>query len=191
MVVLFVVFFAAAYILGSINFSIILFNISGKGDPRSKFSGNAGATNVYRQAGMLWALAILILDMGRAMLIAYASFHLLDTAYITWTGLALILGNRYPCFHSFKGGKGVANYLGFTLVLAPLATMAASLFWAVAYLFFRTPFISSFVMTVILATGTMNVLLHSFSSVMGTLTTALFIFYSHKDNVIEKVKNMP
>lgn len=184
----FIIIFTAAYIIGSINFSIILFKITGRGDPRSKFSGNAGATNVYRQAGIFWALAILILDMGRAMLIAYASFHLLDFAHVTWMGFALILGNRYPCFHSFKGGKGVANYLGFTLVLTPLAAMAATLLWAAVYLVLRTPFISSFVMTVILATGTMNMFLHSFSSVMGTFVTALFIFYSHKDNVIQIFK---
>ena len=109
----------------------------------------------------------------------------MDTAYITWTGLALVLGNRYPLFHGFNGGKGVANYLGFTLVLAPYATLAASLAWGAAYLVFRTPFISSFAMTILLATGTMNVFLHSFSSLMGTCATALLIFYNHKDNIME------
>jgi glycerol-3-phosphate acyltransferase PlsY len=188
MAVRFIVSFIFAYILGSVNFSIILFKLTGKGDPRHKFSRNAGATNVYRQAGILWALTVLILDMGRAMMIAYASLHLLDAAYVTWTGLALILGNRYPLFHGFKGGKGVANYLGFTLVLAPLAALAASLAWAVCYLFFRMPFVSSFAMTIVLATGTMNVFLHSFSSIAGTCATALLIFYNHKDNVMEKLK---
>ena len=188
MLVRFIVSFIFAYMLGSVNFSIILFKLAGKGDPRHKFSKNAGATNVYRQAGMFWALAVLILDMGRAMIVAYASLHLLDTAYVTWTGLALILGNRYPLFHGFKGGKGVANYLGFTLVLAPPAALAACLAWALCYLFFRTPFASSFAMTIILATGTMNVVLGSLSWVAGAAVTALLIFYNHKDNVIEKLK---
>ena len=103
MVALPIIFFAAAYITGSINFSIILFKVLGKEDPRNKFSGNAGATNVYRQAGIFWALTVLLLDIGRAMFIAYACLKLLNSDYVTWPGLALILGNRYPCFHNFKG----------------------------------------------------------------------------------------
>ncbi len=200
MIALLIIFFAGAYIAGSINFSIILFKILGKEDPRNNFSGNAGATNVYRQAGIFWALTVLLLDMGRAMLIAYASLCILNASYITWPGLALILGNRYPCFHNFKGGKGIANYLGFTFVLAPLSACVASLAWGLVYLFFRTPFISSFVMTAILAVGTINIFLgsgfgsgsgsgfDSGSAVIATSITALFIFFNHRDNVMQKLK---
>ncbi|HOO41495.1 MAG TPA: glycerol-3-phosphate acyltransferase, partial [Syntrophales bacterium] len=61
----FVIISAGAYLAGSVNFAIILFAVLGKGDPRSGFSGNAGATNVRRQAGLGWAALVLLLDLIR------------------------------------------------------------------------------------------------------------------------------
>jgi glycerol-3-phosphate acyltransferase PlsY len=59
-----------AYLAGSVNFAIIFFKLAGKEDPRLSFSGNAGTTNVYRQAGYFWATVILLLDIGRALGVA-------------------------------------------------------------------------------------------------------------------------
>jgi len=194
---LFFIFLAAAYTLGSVNVSILLFRLLGKEDPRTAFSGNAGATNVYRQAGLFWASAVLLLDMGRAMLIAGAALFILDAPYVTWAGLALVLGNRYPCFHGFKGGKGVANYLGFTLVLAPGAALASALAWAAVYQAFRKPFLSSFAMTLLLAIGTINRFLGTDAmsgggtglAVMGSALTAVLIFVNHKENIMQALKS--
>jgi glycerol-3-phosphate acyltransferase PlsY len=133
----FLLLFIGAYAAGSINFSILLFRILGKGDPRKEFSGNAGVTNVYRQGGYLWATVVLLMDLARAMGIALISTSLLQMELVPWVGLGLILGNRFPCFHNFRGGKGVANYLGFTTVIAPLAAGVAALSWVVTYSIFR------------------------------------------------------
>ncbi len=180
-----VLLFIFTYIASSVNFSIVLFKIFGKEDPRSKFSGNAGATNVYRQAGFFWAALILLLDMGRAMLISLVSLHLLDYQYATFPGFALILGNRFPCFHQFKGGKGVANYLGFTLILAPISTLIASLAWLLVFLFFRVPFVSSFIMVLALGTGTVQLFSDHLPAIAATLATVAFILINHKQNLIE------
>ncbi|HYA13651.1 MAG TPA: glycerol-3-phosphate acyltransferase, partial [Syntrophales bacterium] len=67
----------AAYIAGSVNFSILLFKMLGRDDPRYHFSGTAGTTNVYRQAGMLWAGVILLLDLARAVAVSWAALHFL------------------------------------------------------------------------------------------------------------------
>jgi glycerol-3-phosphate acyltransferase PlsY len=99
-----IVLMVGAYLAGSINFSILLFNVVGKEDPRQTFSGNPGATNVYRQAGIGWAAAVLLLDMGRAMGVAYLGVALASPDWVPWMGLALIVGNRYPCFLGFGGG---------------------------------------------------------------------------------------
>ena len=56
-----------AYLAGSVIFAILFFKIAGRADPRSSFSGNAGTTNVYRQAGMPWAALVFALDIGRAL----------------------------------------------------------------------------------------------------------------------------
>ena len=173
------------YIASSVNFSIVLFKILGKEDPRKQFSGNAGATNVYRQAGFFWAATVLLLDMGRAMLIFLVSLHLLNYQYVTFPGFALILGNRFPCFHQFKGGKGVANYLGFTLILAPISSLIASLAWLLVFLFSRIPFISSFAMVLILGMGTVMRFSEQLPTTAATLATVAFILINHKQNIIE------
>jgi len=173
------------YIASSVNFSIALFRLLGKGDPRTRFSGNAGATNVYRQAGIFWAAVVLFLDMGRAMLIAYIGLSMLGTEYVTLPGLVLIFGNRFPCFHGFKGGKGVANYLGFTILLAPVSVGISALAWGVFFLLFRKPFISSFAMVLILGSGTILAYRNHFLAVVVTCLTVLFIIYNHRRNIME------
>jgi glycerol-3-phosphate acyltransferase PlsY len=140
-----------AYLAGSINFAIIFFKLTGKGDPRLGFSGNAGTTNVYRQAGLIWASVVFLLDIGRAMVVAVIAIYFLEKSLLPWAGFFLVLGNTYPCFHGFRGGKGVANYLGFTLLVAPWAAVIASAIWAVVYGIVRIPFIASFFMVSALA----------------------------------------
>ena len=116
-----------AYLAGSVNFAILLFKALGKDDPRAGFSGNPGATNVYRQAGYFWAVLVLTLDMSRALGVAFIALHLVPLVLVPWAGLGLILGNRFPCLHGLRGGKGVANYLGFTMIIAPVAAANVSL----------------------------------------------------------------
>lgn len=87
-----------AYFAGSVNFAIILLGRLGGEDPRTKFSGNAGTTNVYRQAGIGWAAVVLLLDTGRAVGLAALAFYLLPAPLVPWVGTALVAGNRFPCF---------------------------------------------------------------------------------------------
>lgn len=177
--------FCAAYLAGSVNFSILLFHILKKDDPRNRFSGNPGATNVYRQAGLWWAIMILLLDMVRAFGIGAVAAYTLPYTWVPWIGLGLISGNRFPCFHSFRGGKGVANYLGFTLFLAPTAVITAALVWGGVYKIVRIPFISSFFMVYFLTAGIMTA--YDFEPVAsaGALSTAVFIYACHHQNIRE------
>lgn len=179
-------FTAAAYAAGSINFSILVCRLTGRHDPRRHGSGNPGATNVFRQAGIGWALTVLFLDMGRAMIVALTATMLLPSWQVPWVGLGLILGNRLPCFHGFKGGKGVANYLGFTAIVAPVWAILGALAWGVAYLIWRTPFISSFLMLSFLAYGSVITQGGSWWGGIGTAATALFIVGCHHRNIKER-----
>ena len=72
-----------AYFAGSINFAIILLGLLGKEDPRTKFSGNAGTTNVYRQAGRGLAAVVLLLDAGRAVGLAALALYFLPAALVS------------------------------------------------------------------------------------------------------------
>jgi glycerol-3-phosphate acyltransferase PlsY len=65
---------------------------------------------------------------------------------VPWLGLALVAGNRFPCFHCFRGGKGVAAYLGFAGFLAPWAAVLAAALWVVVFSVVRVPFVASFYM---------------------------------------------
>ncbi|MCJ7772643.1 MAG: glycerol-3-phosphate acyltransferase [Desulfobacterales bacterium] len=181
--------FIFSYVSGSINFSILLFKLLGKGDPRGKFSKNAGATNVYRQAGIYWAIVVLVFDMSRAVGVALVSLHVLPHDFVPLMSFGLILGNRFPCFHEFKGGKGVANYLGFTTALAPITALISGFAWLVFYAFLRVPFISSFLMIFILAAGTIISYSSKPLAVAGTCVTSIFIFISHRQNIVEWLKS--
>ena len=177
-----------AYAVGSINFSILLLKVLGKDDPRTGFSGNPGVFNVYGLAGFFWALVVLMLDVVRAMGVAIISVSLLKQEFVPWVGLGLILGNRFPCFHSFRGGKGVANYLGFTTVIAPLAAAFSALAWVAIYVLFRIPFIGSFVMVFTLAAGTLRACDFHPIAAGAVLATVALIVGGHQSNMVGWVK---
>ena len=173
-----------AYLAGSVNFAIIFFKLTGKEDPRLSFSGNAGTTNVYRQAGYFWATVILLLDIGRALGVATVAVHFLEGKYLPWACFFLVVGNSFPCFHGFRGGKGVANYLGFTAFIAPWAALLATAIWLVVYGIVRLAFIASFFMIVTLAFGQAFTLDWNFSAITGALATFLLILFNHRKNII-------
>jgi len=113
----------AAYAAGSVNFSILAARIAGLPDPRTSGSGNAGATNLSRAAGWPAAAAVLALDVGRAFLVVFLAEQAGSPAPAGAFALPLLLGNTYPAFHRFRGGKGVATSIGALLAAAP--TVAA------------------------------------------------------------------
>jgi glycerol-3-phosphate acyltransferase PlsY len=172
-----------AYLAGSVNFSILLFKLFGKGDPRAGFSGNAGTANVVRQAGYIWGVLILILDLGRAALILLLAERLLLDALSVWVGFFLVLGNRYPVFHGFKGGKGVATYLGMAAVAAPVYAALSCLVWVLVYTVARVTFIGSFFMIAVMGFGIMRHYDWQAIAVAGSLLTLLFIYHAHRSNV--------
>ena len=174
-----------AYLAGAVNFSILLFRIQGKADPRQGFSGNPGVVNVYRQAGLPMAALLWLLDMGRAVGVALLSMQLVSVDLAPWSGLALILGNRFPCFHGFRGGKGVANYLGFTTIITPLAAAISALAWLATFALVRIPFVGSFVMVSILGTGTLLACKFEPGSAAAVLATVALIVYCHRPNISE------
>lgn len=120
-----------AYLLGSVPFGIVITRAFGLGDLREIGSGNIGATNVLRTGNKSAAAATLILDAakgGIAVLIARYSFGE-DAAQLA--GLAAFLGHLFPVWLGFKGGKGVATFLGILLALAWPVGLAACATWAV------------------------------------------------------------
>jgi len=170
---------------------LLFFKLTGRKDPRLSFSGNAGTTNVYRQAGFAWAAFVFLLDIGRAIAVAAVAIYFLEKQLLPWAGFFLVLGNSFPCFHSFRGGKGVANYLGFMLLVAPWAALASAAVWLIVYGIFRITFIASFFMVFTLACGQALILDWQFVATSGALATFLLILFNHRKNIINyrKIKN--
>ncbi len=175
--------FLFAYLAGSINFAIIFFKLTQREDPRLSFSGNAGTTNVYRQAGMGWAAVIFLLDIGRALVVAIISCYYLALSFVPWAAFFLILGNSFPCFHGFRGGKGVANYLGYTLLIAPWTALFSAVAWLIVFGFFRITFIASFFMVFILALGQANYGLWKIGALSGAAASLMLIIFNHRKNI--------
>lgn len=182
--------FLFAYLAGSINFAIIFFKLTGRGDPRLSYSGNAGTTNVYRQAGIVWATVVFLLDIGRSVAVALAAIYFLKPSLIPWAGFFLVLGNTFPCFHGFRGGKGVANYLGFTVLVAPWAALASAIIWLIVYGIVRVPFIASFFMIFTLAIGQAHTSDWHFIAVTGAVATLILILLNHRKNIDDYKTNV-
>lgn len=134
-----------AYLLGSVPFGIVITRALGLGDLRKIGSGNIGATNVLRTGNKGAALATLILDAakgGIAVLIARATVGE-DAAQLA--GLAAFLGHLFPVWLGFKGGKGVATFLGTLIALAWPVGLAACGTWLVVAVVTRISSLSALV----------------------------------------------
>ena len=119
------------YLLGSVPFGIVITRALGLGDLRAIGSGNIGATNVLRTGHKGAALATLLLDAGKgAIAVLIARFAVGEDAAQVAGGMAF-LGHLFPVWLGFKGGKGVATFLGTLLALAWPVGLAACATWAV------------------------------------------------------------
>ncbi|MFM8607786.1 MAG: glycerol-3-phosphate 1-O-acyltransferase PlsY [Hyphomicrobiales bacterium] len=118
-----------AYLLGSIPFGVILTKIFDAGDLRSIGSGNIGATNVLRTGRKGLAAATLIGDMLKGTAAVLVAHYIFGAATALPAAIAAFLGHLFPVWLKFKGGKGVATYLGVTLALVPIAAAAFAVSW--------------------------------------------------------------
>jgi glycerol-3-phosphate acyltransferase PlsY len=122
---------ALAYLLGSIPFGVVITRMMGLGDLRQIGSGNIGATNVLRTGNKPAAAATLILDAAKGGIAVLIARALVGDDAAQLAALASFLGHLFPIWLGFKGGKGVATFLGILLALAwPIGLMACAT-WAV------------------------------------------------------------
>ena len=128
-----------AYLLGSVSGSLLLGSLR-KVDIRQAGSGNAGGTNAFRTQGFRFALAVVIIDIGKgaiaAALIPQINWPGLNdelsmTALVVLCGMAAVIGHCFPIWHGFRGGKGAATAVGVICVVQPLALIPMLSTWAV------------------------------------------------------------
>ena len=145
------------YLLGSIPFGLILTRAAGLGDVRKIGSGNIGATNVLRTGNKKLAAATLLLDALKGTAAAAIASRWGIEAGIA-AGFAAFIGHLYPVWLGFKGGKGIATYIGVLLGLAPVMVLLFAAIWLAMAKITRYSSLSALVATlivpvVLLATG--------------------------------------
>jgi len=172
---------ALGYLLGSIPFGLIFSHAAGAGDVRKIGSGNIGATNVLRTGKRWAALATLICDSakGAVAVIVARAWH--GEAVAVLAALGAVLGHLFPLWLGFKGGKGVATFLGVTLALFWPVGLLALATWAAAAWAWRMSSLSALVATMLVP---VYMLLFG-QPLYATLEVviALLIIYMHRENI--------
>lgn len=170
------------YVLGSIPFGIVITRALGLGDLRKIGSGNIGATNVLRTGNKPAALATLVLDSTKgAIAVLIAKFVTGDTAAMQIAGLAAFAGHCYPVWLKFKGGKGVATYLGVVLAISFPVGLLCCATWAISFAVTRISSVGA--LTAAMSTTVWMFFMARFDLlIMGTLLTIL-IYWRHRENI--------
>ena len=167
-----------SYFLGSVNFAYITARIKGI-DISSSGSGNPGTSNVLRTLGKGSAAIVLIGDLLKG---AIPVIFFSEDQYFLLYGVAAVLGHIYPVFYKFKGGKGVATYLGIILALSFTFGIIFSLTWLLISFIFKYSSLASmiaaltvFAYSIILDNNTLSIFL---------FITFIIILYTHRENII-------
>ena len=175
----------ASYLMGSIPFGLILTKIFLNKDIREIGSGNIGATNALRTGNKLLGYSTLILDIVKAVIpVIYVKVNFPELIYIA--SLCAFLGHVFPIWLKFKGGKGVATYVGILFSINFLLGVIFISSWVIIFLIFRYSSLSSIIGSIsvpiyILTTG------HISNSIFFGIMFIL-IFYTHREN-IKRLKN--
>ena len=173
-----------SYLLGSIPFGFILTKIFLKKDIRNLGSGNIGATNALRTGNKLLGYGTLILDITKAILpILYVKFNYPD--YIFIASLSAFLGHVFPVWLKFKGGKGVATYVGILFSINLILGLIFIISWSITFLISKYSSLSSLVASLIVPVYL--IIFVNYNSIFFIIMFVL-IFYTHRENV-KRLKN--
>jgi len=181
----FLVIGIASYLMGSIPFGLILTKLFLNKDIREIGSGNIGATNALRTGNKLIGYSTLIFDIAKAIIpVIYVKFNYPDLIYIA--SLCAFLGHVFPIWLKFKGGKGVATYVGILFSINIILGLVFVSSWVFIFLLTKYSSLSSIIASLlvpiyILITGQINDAI--FFAIMFIL-----IFFTHREN-IKRLKN--
>ncbi len=174
-----------SYLLGSIPFGLILTKLFLKKDIRDVGSGNIGTTNVLRTGKKSLAAATLLLDLLKGYLSVVITFYYFEDL-ISYSALLCFVGHIFPIWLKFKGGKGVATYLGVILALSYKFFLIFGISWLALAFLLRFASLSSIV-------STLFVFVYSYFFENNNSSLILFVFfiiilYTHRENIV-RLKN--
>ena len=170
-----------AYLIGAVPVGFIVARLFGGGDIRRAGSGTIGATNVLRTLGKLPAIITLLGDIGKGYLAVSVAGAVAPVSAPAGAVLAIV-GNCWPVFLRFRGGKGVATGFGAFLALTPWATAPAALVWLVVTASFRYVSLASVIACLCLPLG-VALLGYPRAHIAGAIGAALVIVWRHRQNI--------
>jgi glycerol-3-phosphate acyltransferase PlsY len=176
---------ALGYLLGSIPFGLVLTRLAGKGDIRQVGSGNIGATNVLRTGSKWLAALTLALDCGKATAAILIAERLFGAESGAFAATGAVLGHLYPVWLKFRGGKGVATFLG---ILIPLLPIAAAVYAAIWILLMLTIRISSVAGMAAAASAPITAAIVHSSFFLMLLGFAVLVLWKHRENILRLVR---
>ncbi|MGE4576583.1 MAG: glycerol-3-phosphate 1-O-acyltransferase PlsY [Candidatus Pseudothioglobus sp.] len=181
-------FLMGSYLIGSISSAIIICKVAGLPDPRTQGSKNPGATNVLRFGGKKIAAFVLIFDgLKGAIPVITANYFGLSLFELTFILLFAFLGHVFPLFFGFKGGKGVATFLGGLIGINLLIGLTFAIIWLIVAKVLKFSSLAALIATILspiyfyLITANLQAAL-----VIGLI--GLFIIYNHRANIKRLIK---
>jgi len=177
-------FLIASYLLGSISSAIIICKIAGLPDPRTKGSKNPGATNVLRIGGKKIAALVLFLDaLKGALPVILAHYFGLSLFESTIILLCAFLGHVFPIFYGFKGGKGVATFIGGLIGLNFFVGVTFLIIWLFIAKVIKISSIAALTATLLSPIYFYFITTHNLKATLVIFIINLFIYFTHRTNI--------
>lgn len=170
-----------SYLIGAIPFGMVMARLMGLGDLRKMGSGNIGATNVMRTGNKLAGVLTFLLDAGKGAIAALVAWAAIGEGAAQIAALMAFIGHLYPIYLKFRGGKGVATFIGTTLVLAWPVGLVVCAVWLTIFKLTRYSSLSALVAMAF--TPVLAFLLGYNSMIALFLAMAAMVFYKHRDNI--------
>ena len=178
-----------AYLLGSVSGSLVIGKFR-QVDIRAQGSGNAGGTNAFRTQGLVCALGVVIIDVGKGFLAAWlipglslfgSATDVNPATVVMACGFAAVVGHCFPIWHGFRGGKGAATAVGAMIVIEPWLLLPLLITWLITLIMTGYVGLSTILagFSLVPASWAMN----NDSLLMFSLILALFLLFTHRENV--------
>ena len=168
-----------SYIFGSIPFGYLFTKLLLKKDIRDVGSGNIGATNVLRTGNKSLGYLTLVLDIAKAIVpVIYIKFNYPDLVYIS--ALCVFLGHLFPVWLKFKGGKGVATFVGILISINIYYALVFGIVWTLTFLISRYSSLSSLFASISIP---IYLLIFNQSNIIFFIIMFVLIFYTHRENI--------
>lgn len=178
-----------AYLLGSVSGSLLLGKVK-KVDIRGFGSGNAGGTNAFRTQGLVFALGVVVIDIGKGFIAARwiptlnlggVSAGIDDNLLVMACGFAAVVGHCYPIWHGFRGGKGAATAVGALIVIQPWLLLPLAITWLVTLIMTGYVGLSTVLagFSLVPSAWAMN----DNMLMIPSIILALFLLFTHRENM--------